>query len=286
MFLLELLKLHHDVCKDNQTYGTSKSTDYTKELFENAWTLYSDETYDHSVELVEKRLKLSGFDESYFKGKRCFDGGCGTGRLSLAMAKMGAEEVVAVDIGGESLNYFKKVVERYGLKNISFVEHDVTDLSHWKDRIFDFVASYGVLHHTPNPIKGIEEHMRITKIGGDFWLYLYGDGGFYWPIYDALRDVFKKIGALKIKEILIDLNVREGFIYTFLDNVLAPRTYHYSTDVINLLKKKYKISYNNAKGSSPIDDTEKCLTSKYGADIYGPEGEVRLIIQKIEEISN
>lgn len=253
---------------------------HTVDLFENAWTTYTPETYDHSVRLVEERLTRSGFDSSYFKGKTCFDGGCGTGRLSLAMAKMGASKVTAVDLGGGSLDYFREVVKRHGLSNTEIVEQDVTDLSGWQDGAYDFVASNGVLHHTENCERGILEHFRITKPGGVFWVYLYGADGAYWDLYDTLRPLVLEIPPATIRSILGAYGLREGLIYTYLDNLLAPRVYYLQSEFLALLKKHGDFTWRYAKGRSEIDDTEILLKTAYGPMIYGPEGEVRVIIEK------
>lgn len=249
-------------------------------LFENAWTSYSDETYDHSVGLVRTRLTNSGFDESFFKGKTCFDGGCGTGRLSIAMALMGAKKVVSADLGGASLEYYKKVIARYGLENIEVVERDVTNLSKWEDESFDFVASNGVLHHTKECNKGLKEHFRITKKGGIFWVYLYGAGGIYWEIYDRLRPFLTDIPANVIRSVLSKMNVREGLIYTYLDNLTAPRVYFYDHEFLDLMKEVAPFEWRHAKGSSEIDDTEILLGTAFGPLIYGKTGEVRMVLTR------
>jgi len=253
---------------------------HTIDLFEKAWTTYAPETYDHSVRLVEERLTRSGFDAAYFKGKSCFDGGCGTGRLSLAMAKMGASKVTAVDLGAESLDYFRTIIDRYGLNNIELVEQDVTDLSPWQDGSYDFVASNGVLHHTDNCARGILEHFRIAKPGGVFWVYLYGAGGLYWHLYDALRPLVLDIPPGDIRRILAAFGLREGLIYTYLDNFLAPRVYYLQSEFLDLLAKQGRFTWRYANGRSEIDDTEKLLKTAYGPMIYGPEGEIRLIVEK------
>jgi ubiquinone/menaquinone biosynthesis C-methylase UbiE len=253
---------------------------HTVDLFEHAWTTYTPETYDHSVTLVEERLTRSGFDSGYFGGKACFDGGCGTGRLSLAMAKMGASKVTAVDLGGGSLDYFREVVKRHGLTNIEIVEQDVTDLSRWQDGSYDFVASNGVLHHTEHCDKGIVEHFRITKPGGVFWVYLYGAGGIYWDLYDTLRPLVLEIPPATIRSILGAYGLREGLIYTYLDNLLAPRVYYLQSEFLALLQKHGDFTWRYAKGRSEVDDTEILLNKAYGPTIYGPEGEVRVVIEK------
>ena len=265
-----------------QLHGKSAETGipHTVDLFENAWTTYTPETYEHSVALVRKRLINSGFSEQWFSGKSCFDGGCGTGRLSIAMAQMGAKKVTAVDLGGESLEYFKTVVERYGLSNIEIVQHDVTDLSPWNECSYDFVASNGVLHHTENCDRGIREHFRITKHGGIFWVYLYGAGGVYWSLYDALKPMVLAIPPTDIRKILGAFGLREGLIYTYLDNLLAPRVYYTREQFLSLLRNEGAFSYQHAKGMSEIDDTEILLSTAHGARIYGPDGEIRLVVTK------
>ncbi len=264
---------------DDKINGSESAQDVVQ-IFEQAWTTYNDDVYEHSVGLVEKRLKLNGFDHQYFANKRCFDGGCGTGRLSLAIAKMGAKEVIAADIGNSSLEFFKRKIKAHNLKNITLVHQDITNLSNFATGEFDFVSSYGVLHHTPNPIGGLKEHLRITKEGGIMWLYLYGAGGIYWEMYDELRTVIREIDLYTIKNTLIQFGLREGLIYTYLDNVLAPRTYHLESEIKQLLAQEHPIELRQAIGSSAIDDPKKCINSTYGKEILGPEGEVRVIITK------
>ena len=259
---------------------TEIENDRTAELFQTAWTAYDDETYDHSLILISDRLRQSGFDETYFTNKVCFDGGCGTGRLSIAMAQAGASRVVAADIGGESLAYFTRVRERYGLHQIEIVEQDVTDLGHFGSDSFDFVASHGVLHHTHNPDRGIREHFRITRPGGVLWLYLYGAEGIYWPVYDRLKALVASIEPKTIREILTRFRIRRGLIYTFLDNLLAPRVYYRRDTVLELLRPFATFEVEDMRGSSPIDDTAMLLGTKWGREVFGPDGEIRLIIAK------
>jgi len=258
----------------------AKTEEHTAELFQTAWTTYDDATYDHSVALMEDRLRRSGFDGRFFRGKSCFDGGCGTGRFAIAMAKAGAAKVVAVDIGGESLEFLAQTMSRYGLGTIEVVRQDVTDLASFPSDAFDFVASHGVLHHTPEPDRGIREHFRITRPGGTFWLYLYGAGGCYWDAYDQLRPLVSDLTPRTIREILTRFGVRKGLIYTFLDNLMAPRVYYRLADVIALLQPLGQFDYAMAQGSSPIDDTNKLLATRWGRDIFGPDGEIRLVITK------
>lgn len=251
------------------------------QLFEAAWTTYTPATYDHSISLIEDRFLRNGLDREFFSGKRCFDGGTGTGRLSIALSRLGAAEIVSADIGTASLAFLRGQADRLEARNIKTVECDVTSLSGFETGSFDFVASYGVLHHTPDPIGGLKEHFRILKPGGKLWLYLYGAGGMYWATYDRLREIVSRFSVAEVKRSLQKLGLREGLIYTYLDNVLAPRTYHTEREVIAALRPLDPgFKYERARGGSVIDSVDKSLTSRFGEQIAGPQGEVRLIITK------
>jgi SAM-dependent methyltransferase len=172
------------------------------------------------------------------------------------------------------------VCERSGIDRIKGVVQDVTDLSAFETGSFDFVASHGVLHHTPHPDRGIAEHFRITRPGGVFWLYLYGADGIYWSIYDKLKRLLDGIEPPRIRQILTAFRVRRGLIYTFLDNFLAPRVYYRLDQVLDLLKPLGAFTYVFAKGTSSIDDNAKLLATPWGRELMGPDGEIRLVITK------
>jgi len=125
-----------------------------KELYEIAWTSYSEKTYDHSLDLIHKRLKANGMNADFFRGKKCLDGGCGTGRFAIAMAQLGAVQSIGIDIGTRSLDFADKQRERLGLSNVSFQEMSADNLE-FEDGYFDVVVSNGVLHHIENTEKGI-----------------------------------------------------------------------------------------------------------------------------------
>jgi ubiquinone/menaquinone biosynthesis C-methylase UbiE len=256
---------------------------HVTDLYEAAWTHYNDDAYDHSVELIKERLLHNEFDEKFFAGKECFDGGCGTGRFSVAVAKAGASKAVAADIGGKSLAYLDKIRTRYGLDQIEIVRQDVTDLSSFPSDSFDFVASNGVLHHTLRPEQGIIEHLRIVRPGGVFWLYLYGAGGIYWETFDRMRPLLSGIAPHAVLDILNSLQIRQGLIYAYLDNFMAPRKYYRLEQVLELLRPHAEFTWAHAKGGSPIDDSSRLVSTRWGREIYGPDGEIRIVITKTSQ---
>jgi ubiquinone/menaquinone biosynthesis C-methylase UbiE len=279
-FLQSVLELEEHLIEEPSNKNNFDK-DHTEELFEEAWTTFSRNTFMHSVSLVENRLRHSGFDEGFFEGKRCFDGGCGTGRVSVAMSRLGASEVVAADIGRSSLSYFEQALAELEIKNVEIANSDITELSQWESGSFDFVVTNGVLHHTLAPIEGLKEHYRITSDqSGVLWIYIYGDGGNYWPIYDRIRNSLSGIGTKYIKKVLTQMNLREGLVYTYLDNCLAPRTYHYTSEIVKTLEEIHPLDFKEADGPSIFDKPTRYIAEQYGSWILGPEGEVRIAIEK------
>lgn len=254
----------------------------TRTLYEEAWTVYDRQTYIHSIELIEARLRANGYDETFFKGKRCFDGGCGTGRFALAMRRMGAGHVVGADMGGRSLDFARRMAAELGLNEVEFLEMDATDLGRFPDESFDVVVSNGVLHHAVETERGIREHFRITRAGGLFWLYLYGAGGLYWDLYDHLRELLRDIGPETAKAFMLRLDLRPGAIYTFLDNAFAPiRKYYRNSEITALLGEANLHSATRLRGTAQYDDGVLQTTAPYGKVILGDEGEVRLALTKV-----
>lgn len=254
----------------------------TRELYETIWTIYNNETYDHSMQLCLKRFKANSFNKEYFKNKVVFDGGCGTGRFCIAAALMGAKKVTGMDFGGRSLEFALEKAKEYDVDQIvEFIEGDVTHLNDFSDESIDFVVSNGVLHHTADPMKGLLEHYRVLKTDGDMWLYLYGKNGLLWKLYDVLKAVLKEIGSDYTRTFLLRLDIRQGLIYSFIDNVFAPiRNYYNTTDILEELRKVGDFSNKDLRGINFLDDYTFQMNSKYGKVLLGEECEVRQIIKK------
>ncbi len=112
--------------------------------------------------------KLCKFDA--FKGKALLEIGCGLGTDLLQFARHGAV-VTGVDLTEESVALAKKRFELYGVQG-TFCTADAENLP-FADNSFDVVYSFGVLHHTPNTQKAIDEVYRVVKRGGEIVIMLY-----------------------------------------------------------------------------------------------------------------
>lgn len=118
------------------------------------------------VDLLLSDVKLP---KEYFKGRLVLDAGCGFGRNTYALSDLGAR-VVAIDYtaSGSSQTY-NSLKDR---KNVHVVRGDVNHPP-FKRNVFDFVMSWGVLHHTPNTKHAFEQISKLVKKKGILWVHLY-----------------------------------------------------------------------------------------------------------------
>ena len=109
-----------------------------------------------------------------WREKKVIDLGCGVGTMSLEFARNGAE-VTAVDISEQSILVAKERANQtdYG-GNIWWVHQDIEALNllSWQ-RNADMVYSFGVLHHTPNPLAAIECAWHHLRPDGELWIMVY-----------------------------------------------------------------------------------------------------------------
>jgi ubiquinone/menaquinone biosynthesis C-methylase UbiE len=110
--------------------------------------------------------------EPIVRGRRGIEIGAGCGYDTYYLAKKDpACHIVGMDLS-DGVFTAKKVVE--GLGNASIMRGSALNIPA-KDNMFDFAYSFGVLHHTPDPEKGISETVRVIKAGAPLFLYLYED---------------------------------------------------------------------------------------------------------------
>lgn len=100
------------------------------------------------------------------------DAGCGDGIDLANRARNPAAEVVGVELSeGGCRTTAHRIMK---LPNAHVVQADLSAVP-FSDRLFDFVYSYGVLHHLVRPEEGLNELARVARPGVPIAIYLYED---------------------------------------------------------------------------------------------------------------
>ena len=204
----------------------------TESVFGGLWGRYDEGLFDESVALFKSRFLANGFDMGWFGGKRCLDAGCGGGRYALAMLRAGASHVVACDIALEGLFDAKR--RAAPTLQLTLQRASVLDLP-YADESFDFVCCSGVLHHTPNPRRGLHEISRVLRRGGRLYLLLYGKGGLRWPTILQIRPHAQAIGYELMDEAMRRLELPANKQRTFLDDLFVPLIDFYAWDEVEAI---------------------------------------------------
>jgi SAM-dependent methyltransferase len=110
------------------------------------------------------------FDYPAYRGKKVLEVGCGMGCMASNWALQGAD-LTAIDLNPVAVAQTKRRFEAFGLEG-TIQEVDAESLP-FPDNSFDFVYSWGVIHHTPGIKRAVEEISRVLKPGGKVGLMLY-----------------------------------------------------------------------------------------------------------------
>ncbi|MDP3731672.1 MAG: class I SAM-dependent methyltransferase [Candidatus Omnitrophota bacterium] len=110
--------------------------------------------------------------EPIVRGRVGIEIGSGCGYDTYIMAKGNPfVKIISLEI---SDGVYKSRKLTCALENVRVINGSASSIPA-KDNIFDFAYSFGVLHHTPDPLRCLKEIARIIKKDAAVYLYLYED---------------------------------------------------------------------------------------------------------------
>ncbi len=127
------------------------------------------------------------------RGLSVLEIGCGLGTDGAQFAKAGAT-YTGVDLTDAAVELAQKRFQLFDLPG-TFRTADAENLD-FADESFDLVYSHGVLHHTPDTVKAVQEVHRVLKPGGRAVVMLYHRGSYNYRV--NIR-VLRRLGARLLK---------------------------------------------------------------------------------------
>jgi SAM-dependent methyltransferase len=173
-------------------------------------------------------------DYGALTGRRVLEIGSGLGAISGELARQGAR-VTSVDLTATGVT---AATARFRLDtcNGAAVQADAERLPFHRDT-FDFVWSWGVLHHTPRTAEAILEARRVLRPGGELSIMLYNRASFYnW------FNVILRYGILRLE--LRRMTVPELW-NRYTDGKLiggCPHVTYYTPDEMRCLLSGFKVT--------------------------------------------
>ena len=202
--------------------------------FGKNWLQYSKaitiEKINHAEDALKKLIGLNSFERKSF-----LDVGCGSGLMSLAARRLGAQ-VYSFDFDKESVNCTQRLKERYfpNDKKWTISEASALDkkflnnLGKW-----DIVYSWGVLHHTGNMWLGLENMLYpLTSKEGILYIAIYNDEGSISNIWLKIKKFYNlnKFNEMVVKLIFIPFY---SFVYVFFGLIKYKNPFYFFTNYKN-----------------------------------------------------
>lgn len=178
--------------------------------------------FEESKNLLKTRLERNGIFPQNLDKLEVLDQGCGGGRYTVSWKLLGAKKATGIDFSSIGIEDAVHRVQNANIQNVSFIHGSVLDMP-FKNESFDIVYSNGVLHHTDDWKKGIEELLRVLKKGGSGWLYLIENpGGIFWDKIEILRAILRRVNKKFAQEILKSFGIPMNRVFYMLDHVMVP----------------------------------------------------------------
>jgi 2-polyprenyl-3-methyl-5-hydroxy-6-metoxy-1,4-benzoquinol methylase len=203
-----------------------------KRSFDLEHDRYIDSRHQHfSPKLVEQWLDLVQLPREFFKGKLVLDAGCGAGRWTYAMASLGAR-VVAVDLtdAGVKVTYDATATR----DNVVVLQANIFQLP-FKEETFDFVVSWGVLHHTRDTKAAFDRVVPLVKKGGQFYVMVYErHNPFKFVCTNLLRRVLQAFPEERRYQLCRLLIIKNRWLYALLMHRIICVPYPKSGDPLDV----------------------------------------------------
>lgn len=259
-------------------FGTFVST-----LFSDIWVDMTDDIYfDETYAFTKERFEKNGIDpQAFFADKLVLDAGCGSGKFSATIARLGAKKVIGLDLGEKGIEFARaQSQKRPEGERLDYRVGSLLDIP-LDDESVDIVWSNGVVHHTSDYEKCIEEFARVLKPGGKCFLYVNGRFGLFELLLDTLRTSMKDVPQAFTQQFLRMLGVNSGRLYWMVDCLYAPYQWKPRAEVVSILEKYGLADAQQLTRGVAIDQIEQVTTRIPYADVKYGDAQLKFIATKV-----
>lgn len=124
---------------------------------------------DNATEALRTLLQIENLE-----GRRFLDIGCGSGIHALAALRLGAMEVLALDIDPDSVDTARRLLAQHAPGHTAEVRvASIFDTQGFERSSYDVVYSWGVLHHTGRLLEALRRSAEFVQRDGLFVFALY-----------------------------------------------------------------------------------------------------------------
>jgi SAM-dependent methyltransferase len=219
-------------------WDPARTAQFFDEYGEREWTRFEDGRTPAPSVATHIRLL-----ERYVRsGDRVLDAGCGPGRFTLELQRLGAS-VTALDISPRQIELLQQRVPEADAH-----VGDVVDLSRFGDDSFDVAVCFGgpLSYLVDRAADAVAELARVTRSGGHLLVSVMGLGGTVVHFASVIADLARRDGAQRQLEIVRTQLLPEDEDYGHL----AMRLYRWS-DLEQLLAPYGEVVDGAAAGVLP-----------------------------------
>lgn len=258
----------------------------TQESFGYQWTTFSEMACDFRENFWNY---LRPATPEFLEGRLGLDAGCGFGRHIYQAATYGAE-MIGMDLSQAIEASYQNTKE---FTNVHLVQGDIY-APPFAPETFDFVYSVGVLHHLPDPERGIHSLVALVRPGGSMFVWLYSKKRrFVNFLLECLRFVTTRLPHELVKGMsfvgaVVDMTFVQLYrmlkrlpgVSSFVEKITPPRIKLYSlypfqvhhADWFDRLAAPVRFYYTGAEVEQILRDAELSDVSVASTGLYGWRG--------------
>ena len=249
------------------------SDDSARFAFGANWLRYVDSVDEGPIRYAERSIcKLLQVET--LRGRRFLDAGSGSGLFSLAARRLGAD-VSSFDFDENSVRATQQLKDRYfaGDSHWTIRQGSVLDQSFLAGLgTYDVVYSWGVLHHTGDMWRALQNVTALVNASGRLCIAIYNDQGRTSDVWKAVKKTYNRL-----PEALRFVVLWPAFIRLWGPTLVR--------DLVRGKPRRTWSAYKAERGMSPLIDVRDWVGG-YPFEVATPDALIRFFAQRHFDVTN